>query len=208
MSAHDMSKYPSSELGGRFIGEPLLKPGEQHLTFPADTPASTPEDQEAARQSTESDSEQKKLQAEADLLRARLSQTLESLGSRKHTVENVAHELTHSPVPLIVAGAGAAAAVVGAGLLVAHHRRKQLQPPLRERLHEAAEAFRDPQHASHAKERPLSAEIARAAAVSVSSFLLTQLVKYGLRKLGMDGRPEASRSDPRDLRDPRTQAAP
>ena len=195
MSAHDLSKYTSPEHGGRFMSEPLSKPGEQHLTFPADKPASTPEDQEAARQSTESDSEQKKLQAEADLLRARLSQTLESLGSRKQTAENVAHELTHSPVPLVVVGVGAAAALVGAGLMVAHHRRKQLQPNLRERLHEAAEGFRNPQHASQAKERPLSAEIARAAVVSVSSFLVTQLVKYGLRKLGTDSHPEARRSD-------------
>lgn len=197
MSAHDMSKYASAEFGGHFMGEPLSKPGEQHLTSPADKPASTPEDQAAARQSTESDSEQKKLQAEADLLRARLSQTLESLGARKQTVENVAHELTHSPVPLLVAGAGAAAALVGAGFWVAHHRRKQLQPHLRERLHEAAEGFRNPQHASHANDRPLSAEIARAAVVSVSSFVLTQLFKYGLRKLGTDGRAEAPRADPR-----------
>ncbi len=197
MSAHDMSKYTSPEFGSRFMVEPLSKPGEQHLTFPADKPSSTPEDQEAARQSTESDSEQKKLQAEADLLRARLSQTLESLGSRKQTVENAAHELTHSSIPLVIAGAGAAAALVGAGLMVAHHRRKQQPPPWRERLHEAAEGFRNPQHASLARERPLSAEIARAAVVSVSSFLVTQLVKYGLRKLGTDSQPEAPRSDPR-----------
>lgn len=194
MSAHEMSKYTSPELG-RFEVEPRSKPGEQHLTFPADKPSSTPEDQEAARQSTESDTEQQKLQAEADLLRARLSQTLESLGSRKQAVENVAHELKHSPIPLVIAGAGAAAVVVGAGFMVAHHRRKQLPPPLSERLHEAAEGFRNPQHASHARERPLSAEIARAAVVSVSSFLLTQLVKYGLSKLGTGSREEAPRSD-------------
>lgn len=183
MSAHHMSKYSSSELNGRLLSELPLKPGEQHLTLPADAPASTPEDQEAARQSTQSDAEQEKLQAEAELLRARLAQTLESLGSRKQAVENVAHELTSSPIPMLIVGAGAAAAVVGAGVMVARHRRKQLQPNLSERLHEAAEGFRHPDRASHGKERPLSAEIARAAVVSVSSLLVTQLVKYGLRKL-------------------------
>lgn len=193
MNAHDLNKLSHPDIRVRLRSEQPSYSGPHHLTFPGDKPASTPEDEEAARKSTESDPEQEKLQAEADHLRTQLSHTLESLAQRKQKVVEVAHEVTHSPLPLVVAGAGALVAVVGGGLLIARSARKrqqQLLPPLSDRLHAAAEVFRHPERARHPEQRPLSEEIGRAAVVSLSSFFLTQLAKYAMKRLTQDKPPK------------------
>jgi hypothetical protein len=92
-----------------------------------------------------------------------------------------------------VLGAGAVAALVGGGLLIAHSARKRQPPPLpplRDRLHAAAEVFRHPEQARRHERRPLGEEIGRAAVVSLSSFLLTQLAKYALKRLAPDKPPQ------------------
>ncbi|HRI50832.1 MAG TPA: hypothetical protein PLW65_11675 [Pseudomonadota bacterium] len=183
MNAHDLNKFEHPDIRVRLRSERPSHPGTHHLTFPGDKPVSTPEDEAAARQSTESDPEQEKLQADADLLRTQLSHTLESLAQRKQKVVEVAHEVTHSALPLAIAGAGAVVAVVGGGLLIAHSARKRQHPPLTDRLHAAAEVFRHPERARHPEQRPLSEEIGRAAVVSLSSFFLTQLAKYAMERL-------------------------
>ena len=138
--------------------------------------------------------EQEKLQADADLLRTQLSHTLESLAQRKQKVVEVAHEVTHSALPLAVAGAGAVVAVVGGGLLIAHSARKRRHPPLTDRLHAAAEVFRHPERVRHPEQRPLSEEIGRAAVVSLSSFFLTQLAKYAMERLTQSKPPKKEQS--------------
>lgn len=194
MNAHHLNKFEHPDIRVRLRSERPSHPGTHHLTFPGDKPVSTPEDEEAARQSTESDPEQEKLQADAELLRTQLSHTLESLAQRKQKVVEVAHEVTHSALPLAVAGAGAVVAVVGGGLLIAHSARKRQHPPLTDRLHAAAEVFRHPERARPPEQRPLSEEIGRAAVVSLSSFFLTQLAKYAMERLTQSKPPKKEQS--------------
>lgn len=190
MNAHNLNRPEALTHSVHPDGKLPSQGAPQHLTFPGTPPASTPEDEEAARQSTEPDPEQERLQVEADLLRARLASTLESLGQRKQAATQVTQELTHSPLPLALAGAGALVAVAGGGWLLVHHARKRMQPPpLGERLHAAAEVFQHPERAPQAKQRPLAAEIGRALVVSLSSYLLTQLAKQGLKKLAAGTHP-------------------
>ena len=127
---------------------------------------------------------------DADHLRLQLSQTLESLAQRKQKVVEVAHEVTHSPIPLVLAGTGAVVALVGGGWLIAHKARKRLHPALPERLHAAVEVFRHPERAGHPEQRPLAEEIGRAAVVSLSSLLLTQLAKYAMKHLTQSQAPK------------------
>lgn len=183
MNAHDLNRPAHPDIRVRLRDEQPSHPGTHHLTFPGDKPASTPEDEAAARQSTDSDPEQEKLQADADHLRTQLSHTLESLAQRKQKVVEVAHEVTHSSLPLVVAGAGALVALVGGGILIARSVHKRREPPLGERLQAAVEVFRHPERARPADKRPIGEEIGRAAVVSLSSFFLTQLAKYAMERL-------------------------
>lgn len=183
MNAHDLVRHESPDIRVRLRSERPQPPGSQHLTFPGDKPASTPEDEAAAKKSTHADAEQERLQADADHLRLQLSQTLESLAHRKQKAVEVAHEVTHSPLPLLIAGTGAVVALVGGGLLIAHKARKRLHPALPDRLHAAVDVFRHPERVRHPEQRPLGEEIGRAAVVSLSSFFLTQLAKYAMKHL-------------------------
>ncbi len=190
MNAHDLIKHDIPDIRVHLRSERPRPPGSQHLTFPGDKPTSTPEDEAAAHKSTSSDPEQQRLQADADHLRLQLSQTLESLAQRKQKVVEVAHEVTHSPIPLVLAGTGAVVALVGGGWLIAHKARKRLHPALPERLHAAVEVFRHPERAGHPEQRPLAEELGRAAVVSLSSLLLTQLAKYAMKHLTQSQAPK------------------
>lgn len=161
---------------------PAAPPAVMTFSSPP-TPVSTESDRTAARKSTESDPEQKRLQARARALRLRLATTLESLNSRKQAAVEAAEELISHPAPLALAGAGAVALFGGGWLLARRVRRHKKQSRMAARLHAVGELWQHPERMSHPYKGPLVEEVGRGVVVSVSTYVLAQLAKYGIAKL-------------------------
>lgn len=148
------------------------------------TPVSTEADRAAARESTDSDPEQKRLQAHAGALRSRLAQTLDSLSQRKQAAVDATHALISHPLPYLLAGAGVLLTVIGGSWLLARRARSHKKKSRRvDRLHALGELWQHPERRSHPYKGSLIKEVGRGAVVSASTYVLTELAKHGIAKL-------------------------
>lgn len=162
---------------------PVAAPAVMTFSSPL-TPVSTEADRAAARESTDSDPEQKRLQAHAGALRSRLAQTLDSLSLRKQAAVDATHALISHPLPYLLAGAGVLLTVIGGSwLLVRRVRSHKKKPRMVDRLHALGELWQHPERMSHPYKGSLIEAVGRGVVVSVSTYVLTQLAEHGMAKL-------------------------
>lgn len=162
----------------------------------ATKPVSTPDDKEAARDSTKDDPIQKQLKSKAEWLRNRLSQTLESLAQRKQDAVDITHQIKEHPLPFALAGGGALLAIIG-GITLAVTLRPKLPPTLGERLRAVGEAWTHPDHVSKSRVRSSkavtdSSDFTKKAVLSVISLVVAEAAKFGFAKF----------NEKRDIRHP------
>lgn len=119
------------------------------------------------------------LEADANLLRERIAQNLESLDQRTHEAFDVKAQATRHSVPLGLIGASSLLAIAGsAGMMIyrARHRPNRWQ----EGVAALKRVWEHPERLAHGQSDSISAEIARGVAVSIGTFVATQLAKRAL----------------------------
>ena len=119
------------------------------------------------------------LEADANLLRERIAQNLESLDQRTHEAFDVKTQAVQHALPLGVIGAGSLLALLGsAGALLyrARHRASRF-----EELGKALKrVWAHPERIASSHPDPIGTDIARGVAVSIGTFVATQLAKRAL----------------------------
>lgn len=151
----------------------------------ATEPVSTPEDKQAARDSTNSDPEQARLKSRAQRLRARLAQTLQSLTQRKQEAVDLTHQIQEHPLPFAIAGASTLVALI-AGVSFLATRRPNMPPTLSERLRAVGDAWMHPHHVARSRARassPGEMDFTRKAVLTVLSLVAAEGAKIGFAKL-------------------------
>jgi len=125
------------------------------------------------------------LEADANLLRERIAQNLESLDQRTHEAFDVKVQATRHSLPLGIIGAGSLLAFVGsAGLMI--YRAKHRPSRWDEGLKALKRVWEHPERIASSHPDPMSTDIARGVAVSLGTFIATQLAKRALHQLFPD----------------------
>ena len=131
---------------------------------------------------TDTTTDQRRLEANANRLRSRLARTLESLDRRRHDAMNVRVQVGKHPVSLAVLGDKAIAAIDGKIGMSMYRSRNPWRRMLKQRTDALVRAWKHPDRSGKPAKDPFVADIARSVAISLASFGLTQLAKYAMEK--------------------------
>jgi hypothetical protein len=132
--------------------------------------------------SDESTPNREQLEADANLLRERIAQNLESLDQRRHEAFNVKAQVARHPLPVALLGAGAVLAIAGGSGLLAYRAHQRKQHRFGDTIAALSHAWHHPDELIKQRETPMRDEIVRGVVVSVVSFVGAQLAKHALQK--------------------------
>ena len=122
------------------------------------------------------------LEADANLLRERIAQNLESLDQRRHEAFNVKAQVTRHPLSVAMFGAGTVLAIAGTSGLLAYRANRRKQNRFTDAVAAMSHAWHHPEELVGKREPPISEEVVRGVVVSVATFVGAQLAKHALQK--------------------------
>jgi hypothetical protein len=134
------------------------------------------------------------LEQDANLLRERIAQNLESLDQRSHEAFDVKAQATRHPLPLVVVGAGSVLALLSSAA-VAVYRKRRGRSPMQERLAALKRVWEHPERLASNHPEPIGGEILRRVTIGVVTFVAVHLAKRALIKLipELEDRSESAR---------------
>lgn len=127
--------------------------------------------------------ERQRLEAEAALLRSRLSTTLEALDQRWNDAKSGKLEARRQPLPVALLGAGALCLAAGGTGLTLYRAQKARRRLLPDRAAALARILKHPDRLAAPDRLPLSLEIARRVIAGLATYVVIRLTQNSLAQL-------------------------